>query len=183
MTGTDLEAENLARLTSAQFEVLAALEVSERQAFHGKSFGESIDDWRKGGPDRVLGLCFLHAGRPIGMTLFCRPAPMADGAPFAATIHGLKIATPWQGRGWGHDVYRLAVGQLKREWPAATRLRLAVDADNHAALAVYRGLGMWDSGPVHPGRHGPEHRMELALREHGARETGVEHVREGVIGS
>ena len=160
---TDLHVENLTDLTGPQLAAVGALQVSERQAFQGKSVQESLEDWRQGPPDQILGLCFLQADQPVGMTVFQRPPTSKRGDSTVASIHGLKIATPWQGRGWGHAAFRLAVRRLKQEWPATTILTLAVDADNHAAIAVYRAFGMTDSGPVFEGNHGPEHRMEVSL--------------------
>jgi len=41
---------------------------------------------------------------------------------------------------------------------------LAVDADNTAAIAVYRSFGMDDSGAIYEGRNGPEHRFKISLQ-------------------
>ena len=163
-TDSDLGVRNLVELTEAELDALGTLRVSEAQEVLGKSFQESLDDWQKGPPDQVLGLCFLFHNLPVGMTLFKRPPPMpSQVSPATASIHGLKIGTPWQGRGWGHKAMKLAVSSLKQGWPSIRLLRLAVDADNHAALAVYRGFGMADSGPVFEGRRGREHHMEVSL--------------------
>lgn len=157
---TELSAKDMRDLTDGQFAALRELNVSEYQEVLGKSFLESIDDWENASPGTVLGLCFFFADQPVGLTLFRRSEP---SGPCAASIHGLKIATPWQGRGWGRLAFRLAVENLKKAWPETEKLVLAVDADNAPAIAVYRGFGMNDSGPVFEGPNGKEHRMEITL--------------------
>ncbi len=161
----ELTVRDMSTLDATRLAALAALRVSERQDFLGGSFEESLEAWRAGSADSMLGLCFFWADRPVGLTLFKRP-PLSPAwvAPEAASLHGLKIATPWQGRGWGHEALRISVARLRRHWPEVTTLVLEVDAENAAALAVYRGLGMSDRGPVFAGAHGPEHRMRLSLR-------------------
>ncbi|WP_323767045.1 GNAT family N-acetyltransferase [Marinovum sp.] len=161
MTAEALSVTELSELTAPQLAALRALPVTGRQACLGKSFPESLDDWQAAAPGAVLGLCVLLDGTPVGLTLF-RRVPAQAGTPATASIHGLKIALPWQGRGWGHAALRLAVAALHQRWPEVRRLTLAVDADNAAALAVYRRFGMTDSGPV-DGNHGPEHYMTKAL--------------------
>lgn len=89
--------------------------------------------------------------------------PAGPRPPAAPSVHGLKIALPWQGRGWGHAGFRLALAHLRRVWPEVRTLELAVDADNAAARAVYLGAGMTDDGLARQGRHGPEYHMRLAL--------------------
>lgn len=181
-TQTDpLSAQELGALPAAQMARLASLRVSSEQAYMGGSVTESLEAWTDGPRDKVLGLCFLLAESPIGLTLFKRPplAPDWVGAG-TASLHGLKIALPWQGRGLGHAAFRLALAELQRAWPEIYTLALSVDADNAAALAVYRGGGMTDSGPVHHGRHGLEHRMTLRLpRQHARRDTAREHTTKG----
>lgn len=158
MAAPGLTVTPLTALPGPQLARLRALQVTERQAFHGKSFAESLDDWRASPPDLCLGLAVLQGETPVGMVLFKR---RATGGTFAS-LHGLKIALPWQGRGWGHVALELTVAALRDHWPETRRLTLAVDADNAAALAVYRRFGMADSGP-RAGRHGPEHHMTRAL--------------------
>ncbi len=166
MTDPDLKlrAQNLISLSKAQRMSLGDLRVSERQEFWGGSFTESLDVWEAGPSDQVFGLFFLLAALPIGMTLFKRPPLSPDWAPAdTATIHGLKIATPWQRQGWGHKAFDLAIEHLRKEWPTTLNLMLAVDADNASALAVYRAHGMTDNGAIFSGNHGPEHRLALPL--------------------
>lgn len=163
-TDEELTARTIDALTDAQFAQLALLRVTERQEYLGGSFGESLEAWRAGPRSQVLGICFLLGEVPVGMTLFKRSSQEPEWVPDdAACIHGLKIALPWQGRGLGHRAFALAIDCLCREWPDLRRIMLAVDADNTAALAVYRGFGMEDSGAVFHGNHGPEHRMSAAL--------------------
>jgi len=158
------EVRNLVLLCETELSMLAQLKVSDWQAIKGGSFQESVEAWQKDTTGLVLGLSFLIENRFVGMTLFKRP-PLSPSwvSNNAATIHGLKISIPWQGRGLGHKALSVAVAQLKEQWPTITSLMLAVDADNAAALAVYRAFGMTDSGPIHEGNHGLEHRFEISL--------------------
>lgn len=155
---------DIAALGRAGAASLAGLQVSPEQEVLGRSFTDSLADWEGAPRALCLGLAFLFEGRPVGLTLFKRPPLSPDWAgASSATIHGLKIATPWQGRGWGHLAFRLAVARLREVWPEVTALRLAVDAENAAARAIYAAYGMTDSGPLE-GPHGPEHRFAMSLR-------------------
>jgi RimJ/RimL family protein N-acetyltransferase len=154
---SELFVKNMNELTPDQFMALRRLKVSQRQEFLGKSFEESIEDWENATREEVLGLCFLCAERPVGLTLFNQSGGKT------VSIHGLKIATPLQGRGWGHIGFRLAVEYLKEAWPEIERLKLAVDAENKAAIAVYARFGMTDYEPVFQGSHGDEHHMDVSL--------------------
>ena len=83
--------------------------------------------------------------------------------PQAVSLHGLKIAKAFQGRGLGHAALCLSIERAQAQWPDATKLILAVDAGNVAALTLYRRFDMSDNGPVFKGRVGLEHRLELSL--------------------
>jgi RimJ/RimL family protein N-acetyltransferase len=161
---TKITIHNMDTLKEHQLVELAGLHVSDRQAFQGRSFDESVADWRNGSRENILGLCFAHGGALVGIVLFNRPPKTAGGlAADTASVHGLKIATPWQGQGWGHLAFRLAVQALQDTWPSTKELVLSVDADNTAALAVYRAFGMIEAGPVVVGKHGPEYHLSLSL--------------------
>jgi RimJ/RimL family protein N-acetyltransferase len=152
-------------LSEAEIILLSQLKISEWQEIKGGSFLESLEAWREGPSSHVLGLCFLLQDQPIGMTLFKRPPLSPSWASTdAATIHGLKISPPFQGRGLGHIAFKLAVQQLKEQWHETSTLMLAVDADNTAAIAVYRAFGMEDSGPVFEGRNGLEKRFSISIK-------------------
>ncbi len=126
-----LEVRNLAVLSGCEIGELAKLQISDWQEIKGGSFEESLDAWHAGPKDQMLGVVFFLENSPVGMTLFKRPPLSPSWASrSAATIHGLKIVTPWQGRGLGHQSFKLAVDHLRKEWPAITKLMLAVDADN-----------------------------------------------------
>lgn len=154
----ELTVKNMNDLTAPQFAALQVLMVSENQEVLGKSFTESIEDWESAPQDDVLGLCFLLEDQPIGLSLFMKhPAN-------TASIHGLKIAIPWQRQGFGHSAFGLAVDQLKVAWPNVKRLKLAVDAENIPAVTIYKAFGMNDSGPVFQGPNGMEHRMDLQFK-------------------
>lgn len=154
----ELAVKNMNELTAPQFAALRVLTVSDHQEVLGKSFLESISDWEAAGQDKVLGLCFLLEEQPIGLVLFSKHRACT------ASIHGLKIATPWQRRGFGHLAFSLAVDQLKVVWPDIALLKLAVDAVNTPAITIYRSFGMNDSGPIFQGPNGKEHRMELQFK-------------------
>lgn len=160
----DLELRNMVLLTEAETVSLSQLRITEWQEIKGGSFSESVEAWREAPAGQVLGLCFLLARQPVGMTLFKRP-PLSPkwATPRAATIHGLKITQPLQGRGLGHKAFDMAVQYLKEMWPDAETLMLAVDADNNAALAVYRSYGMVDSGISYEGSNGREYRFSMSL--------------------
>ncbi len=156
----ELAAVDINALTKVQFAALRKLEISEHQEVLGKSFLESIEDWENGPEGRVLGVCFVIKYQPVGLALFRGQPPPQSGT---VSIHGLKIATPWQQRGFGHQAFQLAINYMKSVWPEAETLKLAVDAENIAAVAVYRAFGMRDSGPIFDGPNGKEHRMEVSL--------------------
>ena len=159
-----LDVRNLAVLADEEVAALGELQITKWQEIKGGSFKESIEAWQYGATDQILGMCFLLENCPIGMTLFKRP-PLSPAwaCADAATIHGLKIAIPWQGRGFGHKAFELAVVHLKKEWPSISKLMLAVDADNAAAIAVYRAFGMSKSESSYQGPAGPEYRFEMQL--------------------
>jgi len=136
----DLDVCNMSVLSDSEIASLARLEVSDWQEIKGGSFTESIQAWEDNKTDFLLGFCFLISDEPVGMTLFKRP-PLC----------------------LGHKAFSLAVKQLKHTWPTVSTLMLGVDSDNEAALAVYRGYGMIDSGPIFKGNDGLENRFEMRL--------------------
>ena len=151
-------------LSDAEVTALTHLEVTHEQEVFGGSFAESVETWRAGPDDKVLGFAFYLHGAPVGMTLFKRPPLSPDWvAADAASLHGLKIALPWQGQGLGHAAFRLSVDAARRHWPGLRRLTLAVDAPNRPALAVYRRYGMTQMGSECAGRQGPEYRLNLSF--------------------
>lgn len=160
----DLEVCNLSVLSESKIQLLSQLVITDWQEIKGGSFSESLEAWREGPASHVLGLCFLLNKQPVGMTLFKRPPLSPSWATAnAATIHGLKIAQPLQGKGLGHRAFNLAIEHLKEMWPETSALMLAVDADNAAALAIYHAYGMEDSGPIFEGCNGLENRFNLSL--------------------
>ena len=161
---SDLKIRNLAMLSDSEICALGKLEISEWQVIKGASFQESIDAWQNEVSEQVLGFCFVLNDRLVGMVLFKRPPISPSWVPAdAATVHGLKISTPWQRHGLGHRAFALAISKLKEQWPDIKTLMLAVDADNAAAIAVYRAYGMTDYEPVRTGNNGPEYRFEVSL--------------------
>ncbi|MDW3223615.1 MAG: GNAT family N-acetyltransferase [Paracoccaceae bacterium] len=162
---TDFTARDFREISEGKLEVLTKLKVSEKQQDLGGSFAASVAEWKDAHPDDILGVCFFQAERPVGLVLLKRPPLSPPWVPLPAiSLHGLKIAQTDQGKGLGKRAFGLSVAFAKNNWPEATTLTLAVDAGNDPALAVYRGFGMSDSGPVFQGRIGLEHRLELKLR-------------------
>ena len=152
-----LTIKNLNELSESELIRLRELTVSDHQEILGKSFGESIEDWESAFADEVLGLCFFYDKQPVGLTLFRKQSSRV------ASIHGLKIATHYQCRGFGHQAFGLAVDVLRVAWPKITVLQLAVDAVNKPAIKIYTAAGMNDSGPIFQGPNGLEHRMKMKL--------------------
>ncbi len=162
----ELKAQDMSELYEHQLTALAALELGKDQEDLGGSFQGSVKEWQAAGTQQILGLCFQQNGEPVGMVLFKRPPLSPEWTPRSAvSLHGLKIAQARQGAGLGRRAFALCVAHLKIAWPDAKSLILAVDAGNGPALAVYRGFGMSDSGPVFQGRIGLEHRLEVPLQE------------------
>lgn len=113
---TDLKAISLTMLSIPEIDKLEKLEVTAWQEIKGGSFAESLETWQSGPTAQILGLAYLSKNSPVGMTLFKRP-PLSPAwaCTNAATIHGLKISRPLQGRGLGHRAFDLAVRHLKKE--------------------------------------------------------------------
>lgn len=153
---------NLAQLSGSQFAALASLQVAQNQEDLGGTFEASVNEWQVANTDEILGLAFYLGAEPVGIVLLKRFALSPSWVPDnAISLHGLKIAEGFQGRGFGREAFGLAIDAAKARWPTAKQLILAVDAGNEPALAVYRGFGMRDSGPIFEGRIGFEHRLEL----------------------
>ena len=160
-----LRAVDLSSLLHSQLNTLCSLQVLKSQEEFGGSFTESVEEWRANAGQSVLGLCFTtYDGAPVGIVLLKRPPASPDWTPFSAvSLHGLKIAHAFQGRGFGRKALELAIDKARLTWPDAATLILAVDAGNLAALSLYRRFGMTDSGPIYRGRIGREHRLEVPL--------------------
>ena len=116
--------------------------------------------WENAPKGRDLGVCFGINELPVGLALFRRQPPTQSKT---VSIHGLKIAAPWQQRGYGHQALKLPVSYMIFKWPGVEILKLAVDAKNVAAVAIYRAFGMNDSGAIFDGPNGKEHRMSVSL--------------------
>lgn len=164
-TTPPLKALDLGTLTDAGLAALADLKVSTSQEGFGGTFGGSVEEWKGRTGPNTYGFSFFIEGRtPIGMVLLKHPPESpAWVPPHAVSLHGLKIAEAFQGQGLGHAALSLSVEQAKSCWPEARTLILAVDAENIAALSLYRRFGMSDSGPIFEGRIGREHRLAMSL--------------------
>ncbi|WP_120501246.1 N-acetyltransferase [Roseovarius sp. EL26] len=159
-----LTARKLDGLDPAELQAVEALTITMAQEELGGTFESSVDEWRSGPGETVLGLSFFDGDDPCGLVLLKRPPKSPEWVtPNDISLHGLKITTSHQGRGYGRTAFELAVEAAKQRWPEASGLVLAVDAGNEPALSVYRGYGMADSGPIYRGRIGYEHRLALAF--------------------
>lgn len=147
-------------LGSAQIEEVRRLKVSRKQAEFGGSFEHSLDTCLRGSCETLRGYCFLQHGAFIGMGILKRPPSSPNWVPAdAVSLHALKIDRRVQGLGLGRKAFVLASCIAISSWPDARQLVLAVDAENTAAVSLYRKSGMHDSGPIYRGRIGHEHRM------------------------
>ena len=161
---SDLRVQSLAELSGSQLAALASLQVARDQEELGGTFEASVNEWQAADADQILGLAFYLGPDPVGIVLLKRFALSPSWVPDEAiSLHGLKIGKEFQGRGLGRKAFELAIDAAKAHWPSAKQLILAVDAGNEPALAVYKGAGMRDSGPVYKGRIGYEHRLEMEL--------------------
>lgn len=161
-----LTAIDIAALQVALRSRLASLRVDAVQEDLGGTFKGSLSEWEAATPRDILGLGFFLGNEPVGIVLLKRPPLSPDWVnDDSMSLHGLKIAADWQGRGLGRAAFGLALQQGRAKWPEIKQLALAVDAGNEPALAVYRGYGMTDSGPVFRGRIGLEHRLELTFQD------------------
>ena len=155
---------NCAELNEVQLEVLRSLSISKDQEEFGGTFAESLDASLSETAGAVQGVCFVADNTPIGIVVLKRAPAAAVWVPKnAVSLHGFKIDIRWQGKGLGKTALQLAVETSTRTWPDAQQLVLAVDADNSAALAVYRSFGMTDSGPIYSGRIGQERRLSMSI--------------------
>ena len=161
-----LNARNLAQISGSQLTALASLRVAQDQEDLGGTFETSVNEWQVANADQILGLAFYLETEPVGIVLLKRFGLSPSWVPDeAVSLHGLKIAEGLQRRGFGREAFGLAIDAAKARWPSAKQLILAVDAGNEPALAVYRGFGMLDSGPIFEGRIGFEHRLQLEFQQ------------------
>jgi ribosomal protein S18 acetylase RimI-like enzyme len=159
-----LSVANIAELSAPEVAHLSTLAVDEDQEDLGGTFDDSVQEWRGADAAGLLGLVFRLDQDPVGLVLIKRPPLAPDWVRMKqASVHGLKIARGYQGFGLGRTAFGLTIGAVKDHWPDTEALVLAVDAGNEPALAVYRGAGMQDSGPIYRGRIGLEHRLVLPL--------------------
>jgi len=156
--------KELEQLSGQQIRDLKRLEISDQQMEFGGSFKRSIDECLSGAPSAIRGLGIVFDSAPIGLVVLKRPPLSPAWAPEdTVTLHGLKIDVRWQGKGYGKAAFSGAMALCKSIWPDAKQLALTVDAENEVALSLYKSFGMTDSGPVHRGRIGLEHRLQIPL--------------------
>lgn len=162
---SNMSVQNLANVGALQLAALASLQVAQDQEDLGGTFAASVNEWKAAKTHHILGLAFHLGSDPVGIVLFKRFALSPSWVPDEAiSLHGLKIGFKFQGRGLGRKAFGMAVEAAKAHWPSAKQLMLTVDVGNEPALAIYKGAGMCDSGPVYKGRIGYEQRLELDLK-------------------
>ena len=112
----------------------------------------------------IAGFALLVDDIPRGFFLLKRRSCLPHWAQAdAATLHALQIDHRVQGQGLG-KVFLQGLPQAARlKWPEVQQLMLSVDADNLAAMNLYRSQGWIDTGQAYEGRIGYERRMVLAL--------------------
>ncbi|WP_338001282.1 GNAT family N-acetyltransferase [Pseudomonas brassicae] len=81
----------------------------------------------------------------------------------AATLHALMVDWRQQGRGLGRCCLEQLPERVREAWPQIGCLQLSVDADNQAALGLYRAAGWVDTGQGYKGRTGYERQMTLVF--------------------
>lgn len=150
----------------AQRDGIRALKVTDDHEEFAGSFDASLGIRGQDLGGHTKALLFFDSTRPVGIVLVKRPPSSPEWAKGSiATVHGLKVASGLQGRGHGKEILLSAIAYVTQVWPDIVILALSVDADNEAAIALYRSVGMQDSGPIYRGRLGMEHRFELRLKQ------------------
>jgi ribosomal protein S18 acetylase RimI-like enzyme len=150
------------QLNEQQREQLQALEVLPQQ----KAFSGDIDSalytlLNARGPG-IKGFALLAEEYPVAFLLLRRPPCLPAWADAdSATLHALQVDHRFQGRGYGKAFLHALPAAARQTWPEINSLMLSVDADNQAALNLYRQQGWIDSGEAYRGRIGYERRMAL----------------------
>lgn len=144
---------------------LQRLAVAKGQEEFGGTFAATVEEWQSADKSHVYGLIFFFDEAPVGCVLLKRPPASPSWVePGDVSVHGLKIDTRIQGVGLGGMAFAATLEAAKKRWPQAGRVALAVDAENTAALNLYRRHGLRDSDPPVRGRIGYEYRLYLALK-------------------
>lgn len=102
----------------------------------------------------AAGFFVLHTGKAL-------EEYGADSA--SVLIRALSVDYACQGRGIAGAAMRLLPGFVRKRYPAATRLVLAVNEDNTGAQRLYAKIGFRDGGRRRIGVHGPQRIMEYDL--------------------
>ncbi|MDB6145588.1 MAG: family acetyltransferase [Pseudomonas sp.] len=152
-------------LTDAQQQQLRHLEVlPEQKAFSGDIYSALQMLLDSPGGD-IRGFVLLADTHPIGFFLLKRGPFLPHWAQKGAvTLHALQIDRRMQGHGLGKVCLQALPEMMRRVWPEVAQVMLSVDADNRAAMGLYRGLGWVDTGHAYRGRVGFERRLVLGLR-------------------
>lgn len=159
-----LQLIHYAEMTPAQRACLAAIEVLPAQrAFAGDIEGALYTLCGAKGDD-VRGLALLADEVPRAFMLLKRGAHLPPWARTdAATLHALQVDWRQQGRGLGRSCLAQLPQRVREVWPQVGCLQLSADADNQAALGLYRAAGWVDTGQGYKGRTGYERQMTLVF--------------------
>lgn len=144
---------------------LKGLSVAKGQEEFGGTFAATLEEWHSADTSLVHGLIFSLDQAPVGCVLLKHPPASPEWLQQGdISIHGLKIDYRFQGLGLGGLAFAATLTAAKVRWPQAHRATLAVDAENAAALNLYKRHGMQEIEPPVQGRIGCEYRLGCALK-------------------
>lgn len=153
-----------ALLSDEQQRLLNDLQVLPEQRLYSGDIQGALYTLQSAPCPGIKGFALLAEERPVAFVLLKRPPflpPWADEK--AATVHALQVDCRLQGRGYGRACLRALPAASREQWPRVRQLMLSVDADNHAAVHLYRSEGWVDSGTAYRGRVGYERRLSLKI--------------------
>ena len=152
------------RLSIAERESVARLEISAEQLEFAGSMARSIAACEAGDPTEVVGLAVRADGEIVGWLLLKRGSAAPEWVQAdAAVVGGLRIDQRQQGRGIGAAAVAALASWVAQHWPHAVQLQLRVDDGNVAGIRAYEKAGWRETGERRIGRVGLERTMSLPL--------------------
>jgi ribosomal protein S18 acetylase RimI-like enzyme len=137
------DAERIARLHVASWQATYGSELSQEFLQH-QDLTVRAAEWRRRLADGGLVLLALVGDDAVGFAS-CGPSQSVGSKPEEWEIYNLHVATPWQGKGHGGQLFDAAM-EIGRE-RGARELVLWVVGTNAAARRFYGRKGMfWDGG-------------------------------------